>query len=405
MGIYIAWSLYQLYRLEAWIRTGARKHTAPGGGGIWASIIQYIYRNRSKERLRKRRLAEAVNRFNLTVSALPYATVSLSRHNEIEWSNPAALQLLGIDRQRDRGQRIDNLIRTPHFQQFIAEPINADTLLEITSPCNENMLLSLRRIAYGESQSLITAHDISQSAALQRMRKDFIANASHELRTPLTVILGYLESLESKSNLPKPVLTPIRQSYQQAQRMRVLIEDLLTLSSLETEDLFAQNNLETVAMPQLLAKIMDELRATEMLETSSITTTIEPGLQLLGATGEVESLCRNLIYNALRHTPDGTTIDLHWGKTADGAARLQVSDDGDGIEAIHLPHLTERFYRIDAARSRASGGTGLGLAIVKHIVQRHEALLNIHSTPTVGTQVEVIFPPHRIANAARVKPH
>ncbi len=415
-AIYIGWLLMQLRQLEIWVTHDAKRKNAPTGSGVWAEIVQHIHRNRRKERSRKRRLAEMVNRFSATASALPYATVILTKHHEIEWSNPAAARLLGINRNRDQGQRIDNLIRDPNFQRFLhdspaqqrltennSEPETDNEILEIRSPVDDQIILNLRKVPFGNQQSLITARNISKTVALQRMRKTFIANASHELRTPLTVILGYLEGLVSTpapatnpTALPAAMQKALQRSYEQAQRMQSIIDDLLTLSRLESSASLSDTLPEPISVLTILKDIEQELKQSELAGKRQLTVHCDPQLQLMSKPADLHSLAYNLILNAIHHTPDGTQIQADWQADQTGGAKLSVSDNGDGIEAQHLVHLTERFYRVDNDRSRLSGGTGLGLAIVKQIVQGLEGQLDIQSTPGQGASFHARFPNHRV---------
>ncbi|MGD8265777.1 MAG: phosphate regulon sensor protein PhoR, partial [Chromatiales bacterium] len=198
---YIAWNLFQAYKLEKWLRTGSFKGKAPDTGGVWGLIVQQIYRQQRKEKSRKNRLRDLLKRYNATVSALPDATVILNGNWEIEWSNRAAEELLGIERARDTGLRIGNLIRDPDFDATLKK-FDKEMNLELPSPVNADVMIALRMVSYGKGKKLLTARDISQRVQLQRMRKAFVANASHELRTPLTVIAGYLEILEMDPDIP-----------------------------------------------------------------------------------------------------------------------------------------------------------------------------------------------------------
>ncbi|HID82379.1 MAG TPA: phosphate regulon sensor histidine kinase PhoR [Chromatiales bacterium] len=393
LTLYIAWHLRQLYFLESWLRKGTKTKKAPESGGVWALIVQQIYRRKQQERVQKKRLASTLSRFNATASALPDGTVVLNKAHEIEWANQAASELLGIDRKRDPGLRIETLIRTPEFHQWMNSGKKGKDL-EMISPVDQNRTLVLRRVKFGKGQFLLTARDISQRIQLQQMRKAFVANASHELRTPLTVIAGYLEILENADDLPDALREPVINANTQARRMRQIIEDLLTLSQLEAEDL-AERNGKKLNVPALLEQFTSDLQKTLALDTHTLKLDVDSGLKIRAVESEFTSLALNLIKNAIRHTPAGTTIRIGWKKNSTGEACLSVKDDGPGIEAEHIPKLTERFYRVDPGRSRETGGTGLGLSIVKHVMQRHGGRLVIQSARGKGSIFTACFPQYR----------
>ena len=394
VSIYIGWQLRQLYLLERWLRKGTKTKKAPESGGVWALIVQQIYRHKRQERKQKKRLASVLGRFNATASALPDATIVLNQAHEIEWANQAAGDLLGIDRKRDPGLRIETLIRDPAFHEWMGNT-KKEKDLEMISPLDPDKTLVLRRVKFGKGQFLLTARDVSQRVQLQEMRKAFVANASHELRTPLTVIAGYLEILNDAEELPESLREPVTSAHAQAQRMQQILEDLLTLSQLEAGDLSERKGSE-LDMAQLLQQITDDMQNTIAAGTHTLTLQADAGLKIRAVEKEISSLAANLIKNAIRHTPPGTSVEIRWQKNGAGRACLTVGDDGPGIDAEHIPKLTERFYRVDPGRSRETGGTGLGLSIVKHVMQRHGGTLEIRSTPGRGTTFTACFPRHRI---------
>lgn len=392
-SLYIAWHLRQLYFLESWLRKGTKTRKAPESGGVWALIVQQIYRHKRQERLQKKRLASTLGRFNATASALPDGTIVLNKTHEIEWANQAAGDLLGIDRKRDPGLRIETLIRNPEFHQWMDSSIKGNDL-EMVSTLDQNKTLVLRRVKFGKGQFLLTARDISQRIQLQQMRKAFVADASHELRTPLTVIAGYLEILENADDLPDSLREPVVNANTQARRMQQIIEDLLSLSQLEAGDL-AERNGKKLNVSALLQQFTSDLQKTMAKEAHTLILHADEGLKVRAVESEFASLATNLIKNAIRHTPSQTTVEIRWQENSAGEACLSVKDDGPGIEARHMPKLTERFYRVDPGRSRDTGGTGLGLSIVKHVIQRHGGRLDIQSNPGEGSIFTASFPQHR----------
>lgn len=393
LSLYIAWTIRQTYKLEKWLRTGSFKGKAPDTGGVWALIVQQIYRQQRKEKNRKKRLRDLLKRYNATVSALPDATVILNGNWEIEWTNRAAEELLGIERARDTGLRIDNLIRDPDFISALRK-FDTEMNLELPSPVNADVMIALRMVSYGKGKKLLTARDISQRVELQRTRKAFVANASHELRTPLTVISGYLEIMEMDPELPSHLAEAAGRANEQAGRMQRIIEDLLVLSRLEGTRL-SRHSGDRLNISVILRQIINDLQKTVSGKSHLFRLDLDEGLCLRGNEAEIQSVCMNLVNNAVKYTPDGTTIDVRWYRT-DGRACLDVADNGPGIASEHLPHLTERFYRVDAGRSREIGGTGLGLSIVKHVVQRHGGFLHIDSEPGLGSTFRACFPDYRV---------
>jgi two-component system phosphate regulon sensor histidine kinase PhoR len=263
------------------------------------------------------------------------------------------------------------------------------------SPVDQHKTLLLLRVKFGKGHWLLTARDISQRIQLQQMRKTFIANASHELRTPLTVISGYLEILETTDKLPVDLREPVANAHAQAQRMQQIIEDLLCLSQAETGDLTERNE-EQVDMAMILQQITSDLQNTLASNTHRLILKTNSQIELRAVKTELTSIAQNLIKNAILHTPAGTNIEISWQLDKIGRACLLVKDDGLGIDVAHLPKLTERFYRVDAGRSRQTGGTGLGLSIVKHSIQSHGGTLEIESTPGQGSSFTACFPANRV---------
>ncbi|WNK20368.1 phosphate regulon sensor protein PhoR [Halomonas piscis] len=229
---------------------------------------------------------------------------------------------------------------------------------------------------------------------LEQMRRDFVANVSHELRTPLTVLAGYLETYGDLAEaLPPRLGRGIEQMQAQTSRMQNLVNDLLLLSRLEIDQ--GGDDHAWLCPARLLERIAGETRA---LSDDRQTITVEgaaPGTELWGSDEELHSAISNLAFNAVRYTPAGSRIVLRWRREA-GGGMIEVEDDGEGIEPVHVPRLTERFYRVDKSRSTQSGGTGLGLAIVKHVLLRHEARLEIESRPGEGALFRCAFPPARL---------
>ncbi len=385
--IYLGWHVYNLRRLEHWLRHG-RSYNPPEAAGIWGEIFYLFWGVQQRARARKRKLAAILSQFQEATSAMPDATVVLGGHNEIQWFNEAARQLLDLHAGQDVGQRVDNLLRHPEFSDFL-ENGNAKGYLLIPAPEAPEVTLSVRVVPYGQEQRLLVLRDVSQQQRLEQMRRDFVANVSHELRTPLTVLAGFLETmLDEDDAFIRQWGSSLQLMQQQTRRMQHIVEDLLLLSRLETDRTRPPHS--PVPVEALLAALREDAEQLSG-EKQTISLEVEAGLGLYGADRELHSAFANLITNAVRYTPESGRITIRWWSDRDGA-HFAVSDTGIGIDARHIPRLTERFYRVDVGRSRDVGGTGLGLAIVKHVLNRHEAHLRIDSRPGKGSTFRIDFP-------------
>jgi two-component system phosphate regulon sensor histidine kinase PhoR len=389
---YLIWHLSQLLQVVKWLRNGGQLKLAPDMSGAWELLVGHIYDIQRRHQKRKKRMSGLLARFEQLATALPDGTVILRENDEIEWANKVAEDLLGVKMPSDTGQRIDNLIRSPEFHTYLhggqyAEPLN------ITSPLSDRVELNIRIIPFGEGQRLLSARDISSFMRVQAMRRDFVANVSHELRTPLTVMSGYLESMLDDETQSEEYRQALKSIEQQSRRMQHIVEDLLHLSRLES-DLSELEETE-VQVPKLLTVLAHETAHMAAESGHSIELILDHELALTGVAHELNSIFGNLLYNALRHTPRGTRVEIQWYLDRNGEPVLQVKDNGPGIAAEHVPRLTERFYRVDSGRSRDAGGSGLGLAIVKHIMMRHGGEFDITSTLGEGSSFICRFPAGR----------
>ena len=367
---YLAWHLYNVRRLLVWLRAG-KGFEPPESSGIWDAIYEDIYRLQQRNRNRKRNLRRLLKRFHKMTAALPDGTVELrSGGEEIEWWNNAASRLLGLSYPRDVGQRISTLIRHPAFQHYLAGG-DFDKAVEMPSPVDENITLRLRIIPYSGNRRLLIARDMTRLQSLERTRQDFVANASHELRSPLTVLAGYLETLAGADGSCRDYQPQLRIMQAQTERMNRIVEDLMLLS-------------------QLVDTLVEQARELDGVDGHEFVVEVDRGLCLRGRESEIYSAFSNLVFNALRYTPAGGRITLRWRREEE-APVFSVEDTGTGIAPHHLPRLTERFYRVDAGRSREHGGTGLGLAIVKHVLMRHDGRLLIDSEPERGSTFSCRF--------------
>lgn len=371
----LGWNMLQLYRLETWARRGGRSEP-PDAPGIWGEIFTNLHQRRQRRLRRVAGLRRTLERYRESASALPDAVVVLNHDYRIEWANPTATRLLALEWPADEGRRITHLLRHPDFLRFMSREAPAQESLNLTSPVDASRRLELRVVPYGEHQYLLLARDTTHLHRLEVMRRDFIANVSHELRTPLTVLYGVAETLEDELEEQPEVTDSVRLLREQAERMKLLVDDLLMLSRLETG---AETGDQDWFNPgKLLRNLVDEARLLSGQREHAIELHAEPDLEILGTETELRSAFANLLFNAVKYTPAGTRIEVRWGPAGDGAS-LAVADNGPGIASHHLERLTERFYRVDDARTQDRGGTGLGLAIVKHVLLRHQGQLEIDS--------------------------
>ncbi len=388
---YCLWMLVRISAIVDWLEEGAAVKKAPPTLGLTDHIVSLTHREKKYSRKQKNRYRTALAQFNSLAAELPDATILLDENKQIRWSNNAARLLLNIHPERDRSQRIDNLIRDPEFQEFLALPEANET--ELAAPSGRDVTLYLRKVPSGKGMTVLIASDITQRVKTREMRKAFVADVSHELRTPLTVIKGYLEILQGDKTLPEKTHEALDQVAEHSARMQHIVDHLLELSKLEGSHL-REHEGEPVAVAQLIESLVSGLQNTTGKD-HHFDLTLDDSLALLGSENEVVSACHNLVTNAVNYTPAGTRVKVVWQKDSHGQPTLDVIDQGAGIEARHLPRLSERFYRVDTDRSRESGGTGLGLAIVKHATQRHGGELLIDSLPGTGSHFSIVFPPSR----------
>ncbi|MCR9091145.1 phosphate regulon sensor histidine kinase PhoR [Algiphilus sp.] len=394
----VSFHLRLLYLLARWSLNPHRVEL-PESGGVWGEIFEGLYATQRRARQRKRKLASILAEFQASTAALPDGAIVVTPRGHIAWFNTAAQGLLGLRSPQDIGARINNLIRHPGFQRYV-EQADFSKDVQLPSPLNAQYTLNLRLIPYGNGQRLLIVRDVSEHQRLDRMRRDFVANASHELRTPLTVLSGYIEMMHGEAGRPDSALAawsaPLGEMRGQLGRMEHLIGDLLKLARLESDTPAPRN--EVIDMEKLL---LDAVRQAQTLSRGAhhFDSAIDETLLLYGRESELQSIAINLLSNAVRYSPDGGSIRLEWRTAREGGSEyplLRVEDSGIGIEAESIPRLTERFFRVDVGRSRATGGTGLGLAIVKHALEHHEAELSVTSEPGEGSAFSCHFPSYRL---------
>jgi two-component system phosphate regulon sensor histidine kinase PhoR len=387
--IALAWQVRQLLSFDRGMRTG-NFDSFRTGEGIWEQIFSRFHYEHEKGARYKRSHRQLLREIQKSTNAMPDGAVILTGDNEIISCNRAAKKLAGLKRKKDRGQRVDNILRDPELLHLLGSG-DAKIDVEMPSPVIDGDWLSCRLVPYGADQKLLLIRDVTESRRLRKMRRDFVANASHELRSPLTVITGYLDSLEDDESVPDTWERPVAQMRGQAHRMRQILGEMLELSRLESAGKAAMDDIVDVA------NLMEQAR--EAYEGHSsvarIGVNVESAARLTGNTAEIETVIINLLANAVRYTPEDGDISLCWRTDGDGADII-VTDTGEGIAAEDIPRLTERFFRVDRGRARRDGGIGLGLAIVKHVLARHDAELIITSEPGEGSEFRCHFPSNRI---------
>ena len=390
LAVYLGVQLYRLYRLDHWLRNRSRLDP-PDPGGLWGDVVVQVVRLHRRKKFHKGRVLQLFRELRRSTASMPDGVVLLNEQSEILWFNRKAGELLGLRRRTDFGLRIENLIRQPQFSRYLESGLHANPLVVRRKPGEDNWL-SFQAVPYGSGQMLLLVRDVSRQARLETMRRDFVANASHELRSPLTVIAGYLETLATDPELPSELQGPLQEMRRQSARMTSIVEDLLELSRLESSDEpVAGEPLDVAALIATLRR--DVLARPE--HPAEVHVAVESDSRLLADAGLLHSAFANLVDNAAKYTPPRGSITLRWWTGVSGG-HFAVTDTGPGISAEHLPRLTERFYRVDPGRARATGGSGLGLAIVKHVLQRHGGELEVQSVPGRGSTFTCHFPAQRL---------
>ncbi len=389
--VYVVWKAFEFRSFYDWYMSGASKHKVPENHGVFESITCQVINNKNQTKEAQKRNKYLLKQFVTTAQALPFATLLLNQRFEIQWCNHIAQEILGIN-DSDANTKIDNIIREPEFVELLNTG-KKDQETKLPHFKDRDKSIHMRLIKIHKDRYLMVARDISAQEALQKSRKAFVANASHELRTPLTVISGYLEMLQSSEHMNDEWSEAIDQAKEQASRMSIIISDMLKLSRIEHDRVIPSQDAE-VPMPELLNGLFNDIKNGADSRDHVMEAEINSSLYVKGDSSEITSICLNLMHNALIHTPKGTEVVVRWFEQ-NGEANFWVADNGPGIDAKHLPHLTERFYRVDNSKDRNHQSTGLGLAIVKHICLKHSARFEIDSTLGEGTTFKVIFPKHR----------
>jgi len=381
------------YQFLDWLR--APDVEPPDLPGLWGEVGQRVYRVLRRKEAEIQSERNRLDQFLSGIDASPNGVMLLDATEHITWISTVAASHFGLEPTRDLAQRVTNLIRVPAFVQHLASGnFNEAVTFQMARGGDGTLSVSVR--AYGDGLKLILSQDVTERERAEHMRRDFVANVSHEIRTPLTVLSGFIETL---ANLP---LTEVERKRvldlmtQQADRMQVLVSDLLMLAQIEGSPRPTSTRWSKVE--DLMTRIENDARGLSK-GRHPLSFAIHPGdagIELAGVESEWISAMGNLVSNAIRYTPEGAEISVIWNSLPDGSADFSVRDRGIGIEAEHIPRLTERFYRVDGSRSRDTGGTGLGLSIVKHVVQRHGGELRVVSEKGKGSTFNLHVPAARV---------
>ena len=392
---YSGYNLLQLRRLTQWVAKDSHKTDTqpPESTGTWGSIFDSIYRLQKQERLASDYLKNILDKAQESSAALEMAVVMINKQGTLDWWNRATEELLGIRYPNDRNQAVTNLIRDPRFANYFHKEKYSEPL-RIEAPGVSGRTLEFQITLFGEHEKLMLVRDVTQLHRLESMRRDFVGNVSHELGTPITIIKGYLETIaDNLDSFDSRWHKPIEQMRSQSQRMENIVRDLLVLSSIETRAMPRAQ--EKIVLGELMEEIQGHTQEIMAEKQHSFVINCQSEITLLGQRSELYSALSNLVINAEKYTPAGGIIELRAALVSTGV-KIEVEDNGLGIESHHIPRLTERFYRVDPSRSAESGGTGLGLAIVKHILARHDSELEVKSTPRKGSVFGCHIPKERV---------
>jgi two-component system phosphate regulon sensor histidine kinase PhoR len=390
----LAYSYINLLRLNKYILED-RLETIPLPSGFWEEVLSRLQRLIRNQKQQISLVERQHSRFIEAFQASPNGILMLDDQDQIEWCNAIAERFFGLNFRRDAMQRINFLIRRPEFIYYVTQRHFEEPLLMERMGPNASLSLMLQLFPFGENRHLLLVQDVTDLQKADAMRRDFVANVSHEMRTPITVLMGFLETIQSLDIDKQQRDQYFEMMMSQAQRMKSLVEDLLTLANLEANS--APASLQPIQMATTIALLKNDAEALSHGRHVFNFEVLTPK-NLLGEDREILSAFGNLVSNAIRYSPDAASVSASWQVLDSGEGEFSVTDTGPGIASEHLSRLTERFYRVDRSRSRDTGGTGLGLAIVKHIASRHQAQLMIQSTPGLGSTFTLRFPKERLTD-------
>ena len=394
--VLLVWLLFmqrQLQKLLRWVNRYEQGSHPPESLGAWGETFDALYRILRREAQAREELESLIGRAESSVTALRDAVVVVDREGRIEYWNQASERLLGLLSPQDKKQTLTNLLRDPRLSAYLQKG-DFRQPISLPAPHNENLKLEFTITRFAQGDWLLLVRDVTRLHNLEQMRKDFVANVSHELKTPLTVLKGYLETLTDSTPAEQTrTHRALSQMSQQSQRMDALVNDLLLLARLEGTDV--DDNPDTVNLAEMLRRLRNDALVIAADKHQTIDVDVGDNAALLGNPAELQSAFGNLITNAVKYTQPRGHIRVRYWQDEQGA-HLSVLDNGPGIDAQHIPRLTERFYRPDNSRVTSTGGTGLGLAIVKHVMMRHDGWLEIKSALGKGSEFVCHFPQKRV---------
>jgi len=390
----ISWLIFQYWELQKiakWINNPTKKNYH-GSIGIYDLIHAEITRLIRSVTHQQETLNKKLAGFKRSTEAMPDGVVIIDNNNQIVFATPKAESYLSIRSDYDLGKNIINIIRNPSFDEFLQKKDWSESIILENLPV-ENRVIELQILPYDENERLLICRDITKLKRLESSKKDFVANVSHELKTPLTILSGFIETMIEVPLDKKKTQSMLKEMSQQTCRMENLVRDLLVLSRLDTQQISA-THIE-VDLESLFCKML-EVTLQISKNRHQVTLNNEKKFNLLGNYEQVFSAFWNLINNSITYTEPGGEIQISWQVNTNQEGIFKVTDTGPGIEAHHLPFISERFYRVEKSRSQKSGGTGLGLSIVKNIALKHESKLKIESKIGKGSTFKIIFPSERI---------
>jgi len=394
----LLWQGWQLLKLEQSISSRGidEKHVKLHQlTGIHQKIFQRLMLLEKHRKRQRKLLKSTVRELRFITESFPEPAIMLDERGHIVWFNPAAARTLRLRKPDDHGQPLSNILRYPAFTDWLTEGLPRP--IDINSPADSNIKLNVRLFMLSQRRRLLHFRDVTELRNVEQVRRDFVANVSHELRTPLTVLIGYLETLLDETDPGVRMVS--ERMREQTSAMRTLIDDLIEISRLQSQ--FQERHEATVDISHLMQSLQQQ--ADDLNDKQhEISFHCAAQHHLLASAKDLESAFGNLIVNAIRYTPTSGRIDVRW-EIGEDAAVFSVRDNGIGIPREDIPRLTERFYRVAKDRSRASGGSGLGLAIVKHVLNAHDARLEIDSELDEGSSFRCLFPLQRLVQTNSVE--
>lgn len=390
---YLAVTLWRRNSFYRWLESNQTNESLITSD-LWVDILRRVEIERDRAKEDKASVATELNNLRLALSSLRVGLILTDKTWNLTWWNQIGGELLNLRDPNDINSYLFSLLRSPSLKEYIDENDFTEPLIL------DNFAIqgAVVELYFGDSPShgyIILVRDISQLRKLNEMRSDFIANVSHELKTPLTVINGYLETLMDNQLVEGAAKNAVKSATSQGRRMDSIIQDLITLSRLETSP---SNDVEAINLFELIEQVQQQIKLLQKNLKKSrtiIKALVAEDWVLTGNRNEIFSLLANLLSNSLRYCPDGSLISMRL-EQSENRVSICVDDNGPGIPEPHVIRVTERFYRVDKSHSSSTGGTGLGLAIAKHVMGRHSGTLKLTSEEGKGTCVRCSFPKDRL---------